>query len=66
MSRPIYYSARIRSRTVKKLLEEFNADASKTGIVRKWMGYVHPEAWRKATTSYALEKREALGMFLNQ
>jgi hypothetical protein len=62
----MYDSDRIRSRTARALLKEFSEPPRKIGVVKKWMGYVEPEAWKARNTPYSVSCIKDLRAFLKE
>ena len=61
-----YYSSRIRNRVAKALLKKFGFGTDRIETVKKWMGYVHAEAWHKRETPYQTEYQQILSDILNR
>ena len=59
-----YYSSRIKTRVAKALLKKLGYGLDRIETVKKWMGYVHPEAWHKRETAYQAEYQKILAEFL--
>lgn len=62
----MYDSSRIRVRVARALLKEFNEPPRKIEVVKKWMGYVEPEAWKARNTPYSEACITSLKVFLSE